>query len=142
MSMPRAILSLGSNLGDRERQLKRACEELSAAGQILLRRTAMKNTKAILLEDQPDFLNQLLEIETDLRPQALLVLLKALEKKIGRKKRERYGPREIDLDILTYEDLRLHTPALTLPHPGLADRPYLKELMAELGSSAPPPAGP
>ncbi|MBE7437636.1 MAG: 2-amino-4-hydroxy-6-hydroxymethyldihydropteridine diphosphokinase [Spirochaetales bacterium] len=130
--MPRAILSLGSNLGDREGYLGRACQELSLAGLLLLRRTAIKNTKALIKEDQPDFLNQLLLIETDLGAPALLMLLKALEKKIGRKKRERYGPREIDLDILTYENLQLSTPYLTLPHPGLKDRPYLKELMTEL----------
>jgi 2-amino-4-hydroxy-6-hydroxymethyldihydropteridine diphosphokinase len=130
--MARAVLSLGSNLGDRAGQLARARQALQDASIMVQKATQVLETKAVIKENQPDFLNQLLAVETDLGPQALLFLCKALEKKLGRTAGERYGPRQIDIDIISYEEMKLDSPALQLPHPGLKDRAYLKELMTEL----------
>ena len=97
----------------------------------VLRRSSILDNPPLLVEEQPSFLNQIVEIQTDLEPLELLDTLKEYEKEIGRIKRIRYGPREIDLDILSYDGLRMNNSKLTLPHPGLRDREYLRILLAE-----------
>lgn len=126
----RALISLGSNLGDRQNYLKLARQAILKENRILKESSELNNA-ALIITDQPDFLNQIIEIETTLSPEELLDFLKKTEKKLGRKSRERYGPREIDLDILDYEGIELSTHRLTLPHPGLKDRKYLHQLLAE-----------
>lgn len=128
------FLSLGSNTGNREHFIQDAVTRLIENPQVtLVRQSRLFENPAILYENQPDFLNQILEIETTFSPFALLDYLQKLEKEIGRKKRFRYGPREIDLDILTYDALQMNTDRLTIPHPGIYDREYLKILLAEMG---------
>ncbi len=128
------LLSLGSNVGDRERQLARARQLLSHASSVTLTRASrILETRALLYEEQPDFLNQIVEISTSLEPLSLLERLKEMEQELGRQERFRYGPREIDLDILTYGSLRLHHPALRIPHPALLERPFLSLLLEDLG---------
>ena len=132
--MARSLLSLGSNLGDRAGTLAAAREQLAAHEEItILRATSILENPAILFHEQPDFLNQVLEIETSLEPEELLRFLLDLERRLGRQRRFPNGPREIDLDILTYDDLSLKSHTLTLPHPGIYDREYLHHLLAELG---------
>jgi 2-amino-4-hydroxy-6-hydroxymethyldihydropteridine diphosphokinase len=125
-----AYLALGSNLGDREAMLDRARGALLSCCTILRDSENLENP-AILHEDQPDFLNAVLEVETDLGPAELLSQVKRIEQKLGRTARFRYGPREIDIDILSMEGIQMQTEDLTLPHPGL-DRPYLVTLLARL----------
>ncbi len=91
--------------------------------------------RPVLFAEQPDFLNQILVVATRLEPPALLAFLKAAELRIGRQPSFRWGPRAIDLDILTYDSLVTAGADLTLPHPGLRDREYLKTLLADLGES-------
>lgn len=130
--MSRALLSLGSNLGDREAYLKGAIEGLAACAQIkLLRQTRPLDNPALLFVDQGPFLNQLVEVETSLSPEDLLGELKRLELALGRQERFRYGPREIDLDILWFEGQRRDSNALALPHPALESRAYIRELLSE-----------
>jgi 2-amino-4-hydroxy-6-hydroxymethyldihydropteridine diphosphokinase len=132
----RCFLSLGSNVGDRAGFLRAARAAIAGHPQIeLLRASSVLENPAILLTDQGDFLNQILEIRTDLKPLGLLEFLQKLEGRLGRVRRFRYGPREIDLDILTYGDLVLTMATLTLPHPGIFDREFLHRLLAELGES-------
>lgn len=110
-----------------------AREKLEANGDIeILRSSGELENPAILHTDQPDFLNQILEVRTRLEPFALLARLKAIESELGRRRRFRYGPREIDLDILSYDRRRIRSETLTLPHPGLKDRDFLRRLLAEL----------
>ena len=90
------------------------------------------DNKALLYTEQPDFLNQVIEIETSLSPYELLKELQKIEKNLGRKKRVRYGPREIDLDILSCEKICLNEKDLVLPHPALKTRPYLKQLLEDI----------
>lgn len=130
--MPRALLSLGSNEGDRHAALAGARELMHEHEQIdLLRVTGILENPAILYEAQADFLNQIVEVETGLEPLELLDALQAMERQLGRVRRFRYGPREIDLDILAYQGNRMNSDRLVLPHPGLADRMFLRELLAE-----------
>jgi len=129
----RVYIALGSNLGNREGMLDRARGALLSCCNILRDSENLENP-AILHEDQPDFLNAVLEAETDLTPAELLSRVKQIEQMLGRTARFRNGPREIDIDILSMEDVRLHTEELTLPHPGL-DRPYIAVLLARLSLS-------
>ena len=120
-------------MGDRAAALAAARGTIAGHERItLLRETSVLENAAILVEDQDDFLNQVLEIRTELEPRALLDFLQATERKLGRQQRYRWGPREIDLDILAYGDTRIDTEVLTLPHPGLKDRDFLRTLLAEL----------
>lgn len=130
----RVLLSLGSNVGNREDYL-RSAEELIASHpdiQVLRKSTVLEN-KALLFEDQPDFLNRLIEIETNLIAEKLLDVLQDIEQRTGRIKRFKNGPREIDLDIVFFGDQTIRTERLTVPHPGVKDRQYLHILLAELG---------
>jgi 2-amino-4-hydroxy-6-hydroxymethyldihydropteridine diphosphokinase len=132
----RVFLGLGSNLGDRAGRLRAARDAIAADPDCaVLRASGELNNAALLYETQPDFLNQILEIETSLTPHVLLARMKALEVRLGRTQNFRYGPREIDIDLLSYNGLVLDDAALTLPHPGLKDRPYLAQLLAELNES-------
>jgi 2-amino-4-hydroxy-6-hydroxymethyldihydropteridine diphosphokinase len=126
-------LGLGSNLGDREANLRAALAALAGAEGIrLLRHTDLRPSEPWGDADQPEFLNAVAEIETTLGPGHLLLRLKALERELGREPSRRWGPRRIDIDILTWDRLRLQTPALTLPHPHILARPFVWEPLAEL----------
>ncbi len=131
-----AFLSLGSNVGNREEFLHRARQALERHPRMhVVRCSSVYENPAILYEEQDDFLNQIVEVESDLSPLELLDFLLETEQRLGRQRRFRKGPREIDLDILTYGALTLNTEKLTLPHPGLFDRAYIHTLLAELGES-------
>ena len=82
--------------------------------------------------DQPDFLNQVVEVKTDLTPNKLLDFLKRVEKKMGRETSFKYGPRLIDLDILFYGERVVHTRRLDIPHPKLAERAFVLVPLAEI----------
>ena len=132
--MSRTWLALGSNLGDRDRYLRDARAALEARGIRILRASSIDETNPVGVVDQPRFLNQVLEVETELEPSALLHALKQIERRIGRTPGPRWGPREIDIDILTYEDRVVDEPDLKVPHPELERRPFLKKLLDEARS--------
>lgn len=132
----RIFLCLGSNVGERAEYLRRAGVSLGRSDSIRINRSSIVlSNPALIHTRQPDFLNQVLEIESCLNPYALLEFLKATEQNLGRVTRFRYGPREIDLDILAYGSERIDGDTLTLPHPGLFDRLFLRELLADLGET-------
>jgi len=125
-------IALGSNTGDRQNHLNRALDALrQERGIRLVRETTVIETKPLLVETQPDFLNQIVEIETDHSPDALLAILQRIETEVGRIRRFRYGPREIDLDILAWDGVEIQSETLTLPHPGLTERPFLRKLLSQ-----------
>ncbi len=130
------LLSLGSNIEPKEEYLKKTIFTLETDGHVEIIKTSriLKNP-AILYPNQEDFLNQLIEVKTHLSPLELLYYVKSLEKLLGRKERFRFGPREIDIDILFYDTLTIQTQELTLPHPGVYDRDYLKILFKEFDLS-------
>jgi len=125
-------ISLGSNLGDRAANLSTAVERVSAAGVKILRRSSVYETEPRDFHDQPWFLNQVIEVETDLSPPHLLALFQKIELEMGRERSVSKGPRVIDLDILLYGDLVVSTPDLEIPHPRLAERRFVLEPLAEL----------
>jgi 2-amino-4-hydroxy-6-hydroxymethyldihydropteridine diphosphokinase len=133
--MTRVWLALGSNLGDRDRYLASARAALAAAGVTVVRESRIKETEPVGVTDQPRFLNQVLEAETSLEPRPLLQTIKRIEDEVGRIQRQRWGPREIDIDILRYDGRRVDEPGLHIPHPELPHRPFLQELLGELGAS-------
>ncbi len=129
-----SLLSIGSNLGNRENYLLNAINQLEQTPEIkILQKSPIIETKAILIEDQPDFLNAIIQISTNLSPLQLLHTTQSIEKKLGRIFRYSKGPREIDIDILTYSNQIIQTPELTIPHPGLLDRNFLHQLLDSIG---------
>ena len=124
--MSRVALALGANLGDRLGNLRRAVRELTAAGWTVERASDVFETPPFGDEDQPPFLNACLVASVpEEDPEAALRFLKDLEGRMGRIPRHRNGPREIDLDLLFWDDRVLQTPALTLPHPGIPQRAFV-----------------
>jgi len=124
-------LALGSNLGDRLGNLKAARAALSPQVR-LLAASPVYETPPWGYEDQPAFLNQVLEVETDLDPWELLVYFKQIEKQLGRQPSIRNGPRLIDLDILFYNERIIDMPGIAIPHPRLHERAFVLVPMADL----------
>ena len=125
-------LALGSNVGDRAGYLQAAREALPKAGIALRQASRVAETEPVGVIDQPRFLNQVLEVETSLEPRPLLEAVKAVEQELGRTARERWGPREIDIDILRYDGRTIDEPGLHIPHAELQNRPFLLDLLGEL----------
>jgi 2-amino-4-hydroxy-6-hydroxymethyldihydropteridine diphosphokinase len=94
--------------------------------------SSLYETEPMYDTDQPSFLNAIVLGETELPPEALLLAAKAVEQQLGRQPRARFGPREIDVDILLYGEERRDTPELTIPHPCMAERPFVQAPLAEL----------
>lgn len=124
-------LSLGSNLGDRLSNLRKAISLLPPKVGIN-QQSSVYETEPWGYTDQPSFLNQIIRAETDLEPVELLALLKSIETSIGRKETFRFGPRLIDLDILFYDDFVMETPQLTIPHPRITERAFILVPLAEI----------
>lgn len=128
-----AYLSLGSNVGDRIEKLREAVRLLeSTPGLAVSRLSGVYETEPVGVRDQPWFLNAVAEVSTDLSPLELLRAVKQVEKSVGRTPTYRWGPREIDVDILLYDDLRMDTEALTVPHPRMTERLFVLLPLREL----------
>lgn len=130
--MPTVYLSLGSNLGDRARNLQGAIELLEEKGIIVTKRSSVYETEPWGDQDQPLFLNMAIAIETTLEPEALLAVVKDVEAKLGREQCRRWGPRIIDLDILLYNHIILNEGALVIPHPFLHEREFVLRPLHEI----------
>jgi 2-amino-4-hydroxy-6-hydroxymethyldihydropteridine diphosphokinase len=123
-----AYIALGANLGDRRASLRRAAELIDAR-----RLSTIIETPPWGIVDQPDFLNAVAEVETELGPRPLLDRLLEVERELGRvRDGSRWGPRTIDLDLLVYGDETWDTPELQLPHPRLHERLFVLAPLAEL----------
>jgi len=130
--MSKVYIGIGSNLGKREENCKKAIRLLTEKGIALTKRSSMIETQPWGVTEQPDFINMAIETETALEPEELLHLLKKIEIEAGRQPAYRWGPRAVDLDILLYDDLVLKTPELEIPHPGLEQREFVLRPLAEL----------
>jgi 2-amino-4-hydroxy-6-hydroxymethyldihydropteridine diphosphokinase len=123
-----AYVGLGSNLGDREGTIRAAVAELPGVVAV----SALRETDPVGITDQPRFLNGVAALETGLTARELLDLLLAVERRLGRERGKRWGPRTIDLDLLLYGDEVIDETGLRIPHPRLHERRFVLEPLAEL----------
>jgi len=130
--MPTVYLSVGSNIGDREANLREAIATLPPLGVRVQQLSAIYETEPVDFLDQPWFLNCVVEAETDLGPDALLQVLRAIELQLGNKKEFAKGPRKIDLDILLYGSETIATPDLQIPHPRMLHRRFVLTPLAKI----------
>lgn len=138
--MADALIALGGNIGDVRATFRRAIPEICArADARLLARSSDYRTPPWGDMQQPDFVNACIRIETALAPPALLGALQAVEIAFGRDRNagRRFGPRTLDLDLLAYDDLRMATPELELPHPRLFERAFVLVPLAEIAPDRP-----
>jgi 2-amino-4-hydroxy-6-hydroxymethyldihydropteridine diphosphokinase len=130
--MKTAYLGLGSNLGDRQANLADAIRRLGNDRVNVQRASSIWETAPRDVLDQPWFLNQVVEVETDLFPRQLFQHIQRIEREMGRVKRTPKGPRLIDLDILLFGNAVVKSPELEIPHPRMADRKFVLAPLAEL----------
>jgi len=125
------FLALGTNLGDRPKNLETAISSLPPSV-IVQKRSSIYETPPWGFEDQPAFLNMVLQAETEFSPWKLLKYIKKLEGRMGRKRTFRNGPRLIDIDILFYDQLETEQSGLVIPHPRIAERAFVLKPLAEI----------
>lgn len=131
-----AYIGFGSNIGEKLTYIQNSLHSLSAVEGINLKTvSSIYKTEPVGSVPQDDFLNGVVSLETSLSPHTLLHTLKDIEISIGRQHRARWGPREIDMDILIYDDLCLQTPDLTIPHPELHLRRFVLAPLTEIASN-------
>ncbi|HEY9756822.1 MAG TPA: 2-amino-4-hydroxy-6-hydroxymethyldihydropteridine diphosphokinase [Oculatellaceae cyanobacterium] len=126
-----ANIALGSNIGDPRVNVTAAIGHVCELGTLVVC-SHLYETKPWGVTDQPDFCNAVMQIETALRPHALLAALKAIEVRMGRTATYRWGPRLIDLDLLTMGDEEVDDEVLTLPHPRIGERSFVLVPLAEI----------
>jgi 2-amino-4-hydroxy-6-hydroxymethyldihydropteridine diphosphokinase len=130
------FLLLGSNLGDRQGFLQQAITFIAAEIAPIVKRSSIYETEAWGKTDEPNYLNQVIQLKTDIAPRVLLEKVLAIEHELGRKRMEKWGSRTIDIDILFYGDQVVEEPGLNIPHPQLHNRRFtlspLEEIAPEL----------
>lgn len=137
-----AYLSLGSNVGDKEANIKKALELLGSSPGVQVKKVASFYRTTPLYKPKQDwFINTAAEIETSLNPHELLSLFKDIEKKLGRVNGERWGPRTIDLDLLLFGNDKVCTPDLIVPHPRMNERAFVMVPLAEIAPDLIVPGG-
>lgn len=128
-----AYIALGSNVGAREEFLASARRLIAALPQSrLLAESLIEETAPVGSIPQANYLNQMVALETSLEPEALLERLLGIERQLGRERREKWGPRTIDLDIVRYGELVVNSDRLTVPHPQLPARDFWQRELVEL----------
>ena len=132
--MPSIFLLLGSNLGDSETYIEQARIKVSERVGDIKKSSALYRTTAWGKTDQPDFINQALEIISDISPEQLLVTVLSIEHDMGRTRKEKWEARVIDIDILFYEDRIINEPDLIIPHPFVHERRFALEPMMEINA--------
>jgi 2-amino-4-hydroxy-6-hydroxymethyldihydropteridine diphosphokinase len=133
LSAEKIFVGLGSNLGDRLANLKAAVAALrGSVGIEVVRTSSVYETEPVGVEDQPRFLNAVVELRSDLSATELLGRLKGIEQEIGRTEGERWGPREIDLDLLLYGDELIDSGGLVVPHPEMKRRSFVLVPLLEI----------
>lgn len=134
-----AYLSLGSNVGDREANLREAIDRLGAIGRVESV-SSFYETEPVEVVDQPWFINCAVRLATSKSPRDLLAGVLAIERSMGRERTRPKGPRSIDIDILLYDDQVVDEPGLTIPHPGVPERLFVLAPLAEIAPQVRHPA--
>lgn len=130
-----AYIGIGSNVGDRKVNCRKAIELLAETGRVLLV-SSLYYTEPVGYKEQEDFINAVAAVETDCSPAELLSRCRSIEDRLGRTRTVRWGPRTIDLDILLYGDLIVNEPDLVIPHPLMATRKFVLAPLAEIVPAA------
>lgn len=138
--MKTAYLSIGSNLGDRECNIRRAIEKLESTDLRVLRTARLYETEPVDVRDQPWFVNTVLEIGTTLFPRQLLSRTQKIERELGRTRRVKKGPRIIDIDVILFGNFQVTSPDLTIPHPRFQDRRFVLAPLYDLDPNLRHPA--
>ncbi len=134
--MEKAVyLSLGSNIGDREANLRTAIEKLSELGEVTAV-SSLYETEPVEFTAQPWFLNCAVALRTELTPKLFLAKMLALEQRMGRRRTQPKGPRTIDIDILLFGNSVIRAPQLEVPHPAMHQRRFVLEPLAEIAPDA------
>ena len=136
----RVFIGLGSNLGDRARNIAEAIEALADLGSSV-RSSALFESAPLGGPVQGPYLNAVVVMDTDLAPRSLLDECLAIERAHGRERRERWGPRTLDLDVLLYGDRQIDEPGLTVPHPRMVERRFVIEPLLDVDPAARLPDG-
>lgn len=124
--MPSVFLGLGSNVGDRLLFLSKAVQELQILKEANLKViSSIYETEPVGYKEQGDFLNFVIELETNLEIVGLVRQIKTIERKVGKKAAQRWGPREIDIDLLLYNDAVYHNREISVPHPQMTERKFV-----------------
>jgi len=136
-SIANAYVGLGSNLNDRESHIHQALTRLGRRDRIrLVTTSSLYETEPVGIVDQPLFLNAAVHLSTELEPAELLEVLQEVERRMGRQRTIRWGPRIIDLDLLLYDDLIIDGTRLVVPHPELTRRAFVLVPLAEIAPQA------
>lgn len=135
--MTLAYVGLGANLGEPRRQLLAALEDLGRIpGTRVAARSSLYRSAPIGYADQPDFVNAVAMLDTELRPAELFAALQQIERRYGRERSFPNAPRTLDLDLLLYGGEQIDTPALSVPHPRMHERAFVLAPLLELDSAA------
>ncbi len=137
--MATIYLALGSNMGDSMAHINQAIKLLGASVHDIEQSHVYKS-RAVEYAEQPDFLNTAIRGETDLEPEELLKFVKKVEQDAGRTWSFRFGPRQIDIDIIFYDDLRIQTKDLTIPHEALIGREFVLKPLCDIDPGIKDPA--
>ncbi|HDL78674.1 MAG TPA: 2-amino-4-hydroxy-6-hydroxymethyldihydropteridine diphosphokinase [Bacteroidetes bacterium] len=138
--MEKVYLGIGTNLGDRESNITKAVRKIALnKNMTLLQSSSLYETEPYGYKNQHPFLNLVIVVETMMPPLRMLIAAKSIEEQIGREKRWRWGPREIDVDILSYEKTIVHQDLLWVPHRELAVRRFVLKPFAEIAPAFVPP---
>jgi 2-amino-4-hydroxy-6-hydroxymethyldihydropteridine diphosphokinase len=130
--MPLAILALGSNLGERSFFLKKACEYLKREGINIRKMSSVYESLPEGFTEEPLFLNMVVEVETELNPFELLKKTQEIERILGRSSKGRKGPRTIDIDIIFYDNVKIDSEELKIPHPRAFERDFVLKPLLEI----------
>lgn len=138
--MERIYLSLGSNIGDRAKNIARAIGALASHGVKVTKESSLYETEPVEMTEQAWFLNGVVEAETNLQPEELMKALLSIEREMGRERRVPKGPRLIDLDILLYGSQEVHSAEVEIPHPRMSQRKFVLAPLAEIAPEVRHPA--
>jgi 2-amino-4-hydroxy-6-hydroxymethyldihydropteridine diphosphokinase len=130
--MHKAFIALGSNLGDKRKNIEIAIEKIKEKGIKILKVSSIIETEPYGYKDQDSFLNAVCLVETSLDPFSLLRVLLNIEEEMGRKRTFKWGPRNIDLDIIFYDDLVIESEELIIPHPDAHNRTFVMGPISEI----------
>lgn len=126
------FLLLGGNVGNPKKTFGKSLELLEEKEIAVIKLSSCYKTAAWGMQDQPDFLNQVVQIKTDLSPKQLLIKILSVEQELGRERKEKWGPRPIDIDILYYDQKVVKSEKLIIPHPEIENRRFTLAPLAEI----------